>query len=129
MTTDTVAESIATPNQADTGYGLRGAVIRCRDCGCEDVEAVEFGPELPDLIYASDGTVWGQHGRGALWWYGSTKAVLWSTLVRMRDGVGPSPSQVAGDHLTNQFPWGPWEGANYGADHQAILERLGAVAA
>jgi hypothetical protein len=122
MTTST---STPTPNLAASAFGLRGAVIRCTECGCDDVAAVEFGPELPDLIYASDGTVWGRDG--LLWWYGHEKAVLWHQLVRMRRGDEPTSYDVRGDRLTNQFPWGPWEGANYGADDRAIRERLGVL--
>lgn len=100
-------------------------ITRCTNCGCEDLEVVEYGPELPELIYASDGAVWGRHGPSSgMWWYGSTKAVMWEQLVRMARGEQAHESDVAG-HLIGQFPWGPWVGANYGADHQAILDRLG----
>lgn len=101
-------------------------IRRCANCGCEDVELVEYGPELPDLIYAHDGTVWGHRPSGGqVWWYGSSKLVTWSQLLRMARGAEPL-TQFDRDHC--DFPWGPWVGASYGDDHAAILEQLGVPA-
>jgi hypothetical protein len=96
-------------------------IIRCHDCGSDFCEPVEFGPDLPELIVDGDGRVWG-HRRpgGGMWWFGSTKAVTWSQLVRMRAGGPRHDFEESG--LMSWFPWGPWAGFNYGDPTPMLLD-------
>lgn len=104
-------------------------ITRCRNCGCEDLEVVELGPELPDLIYDRDGTAWARTwaGGGRMWWYGSDRAISWRALVQMRAGELPYGYEPgARQRLFNRFPLGPWAGAMYG-DQPPLIEDVSSV--